>query len=373
MRKVDVGTLQLSSKHIKKALQALKSNRLSYGPMTEEFERRFANKHKNKYGIFVNSGTSALQAAIHALKILNNWKNGDEIIMPATTFVATYNVIKQNSLKPVLVDVATDFNIDVELIEDKITPKTRAIMVVHLLGKPANMKEILKIAKKHNLKVIEDSCETMGVKGVARGDVTCFSFYIAHILTTGVGGMATTNNKKLADLIRSLIFHGRDNKYLQIDDDNKYDEDIIHSRFRFNHPGYSYRGTEVESALGLVEMDLLDKYIEKRQKNARYLNEKLNMHSEDYFNNNACMLFPIVTDRRNELMEFLEKRGITTRTIMPLINQPYIKVKQTDYKVSYILTKCGLLIGCHQDLTKQDLDYIVKSIKEFYEQTSSKV
>ena len=369
--KVDIGTLKLTQKHISKVIKALKSNRLSYGPMTEEFEQKFSKKHKNKYGIFVNSGTSALQAAIHALKILNNWKNGDEIIMPATTFVATYNVILQNRMKPVLVDIDLDLSIDHELIEEKITKKTKAIMVVHLLGKPADMKKIMKIAKKYNLKVIEDSCETMGVKGIALGDVTCFSFYIAHLLTTGVGGMAITNDKELADLIRSLIFHGRDNKYLQIDDDNEYGEEVIHSRFIFNHPGYSYRGTEVEAALGLVEMKILDINIKKRQKNARYLNSKIGILVDEYMKNHAFMMFPIFTYRRNEMMLYLEKKGIVTRTIMPLINQPYIKVKQNKYPQSKYVLEYGLLIGCHQNLTKKDLNYIIKCIDDFYGQVTS--
>lgn len=177
--------------------------------------------------------------------------------------------------------------------------------------------------------------------------------------------MAITNNKELADLIRSLIFHGRDTKYLQIDDDDKYDEEIIHSRFRFNHPGYSYRGTEVEGALGLVELDLLDRNIKKRQKNAEYLNSKLNNWSEEYMENHAFMMYPMFSYSRNELMLFLEKKGIITRTVMPLINQPYIKVRKKEYPNSEYILDCGLLIGCHQGLTRKDLDYIVKCIKNY--------
>ena len=359
---IDIGTLKISNTHIAKVVKALKSNRLSYGPMTNEFERKFAQKHSNRFGVFTNSGTSALQATIHAMKILYGWKDGDEIIMPATTFVATYNVILQNRMKPVLVDIGKDFNIDPDLIEEKITKKTRVIMPVHLLGKPCDMRRINKIAKKYKLKVIIDSCETMGVN-IGRADVACFSFYIAHLLVTGVGGMAITNNKKLADLIRSLIFHGRDNKYLKIDDDDRYSEEVIHSRFKFNYPGYSYRGTEIESALGLVELQMLDKMIKIRQKNAKYLNDALSMWDQDYMINHAFMMFPLLSKSRNQLMLHLEKAGITTRTIMPLINQPYIKVKSRDYPYSSFVLQCGLLIGCHQNLTKKDLDYIIKQIQ----------
>src|SRR3990167_4007438 len=170
---IDVGALKLTSAHRRRVMKALKSNRLSYGPMTAEFETKFARIHGNKYGVFTNSGTSALQATIHAMKILYKWRDGDEIIMPATTFVATYNVILHNNLKPVLVDIGIDLNINPMLIMTKLTNKTRAIMPVHLLGKPAKMKQILKIAKTFKLKVIEDSCEAMFMRDIGTSDVAC--------------------------------------------------------------------------------------------------------------------------------------------------------------------------------------------------------
>lgn len=363
---IDTGTLKLTKRHIEKVVEALKSNRLSYGPMTDEFERKFSKIHKNKFGIMTNSGTSALHVALCAMKLLYKWKNEDEVIVPATTFVATYNVILHNNLKPVLVDIDGDLNIDPGLIEEAITKKTRAILPVHLLGKPAKMKEILKIAKKHKLKVIEDSCETMFVPGVGLGDVSCFSFYVAHLIVTGVGGMAITNNKKLADLIRSLIFHGRDNKYLTIDDDRIPTEELIRARFRFNYPGYSYRATEVEAALGLVELEGYRKMIKRRQANVKYLSKNLNFEFDnDYLKDHACMMFPYFTlGNRDTLIIFLEQMGIATRTIMPLISQPYIKkVKPDQFPVSEAVLDRGLLIGCHQDLTKKDLDYMIKTIK----------
>lgn len=351
------------------AVKALKSNRLSYGPMTEEFENKFANIHGNQYGIFTNSGTSALQATIHAMKILYKWKDGDEIIMPATTFVATYNVILHNNLTPVLVDVDSNLNIDPLLIEKKITKKTRAIMPVHLLGKPANMRFINLIAKQHKLKVIEDSCESMFMKGIGTGDVACFSFYVAHLLVTGVGGMAITKDKKLADMIRSLIFHGRDNQYLQIDDDDVATEEIIAARFRFNHPGYSSRATEVEAALGLVELKNYGDMLFKRRRNALMLAMGLVNHNAipfDYYtNNHSFMMFPMLVFERDELIMYLEKHNITTRTLMPLLNQPYIKVDEK-FPMSEDILEHGILIGCHQHLTKEDIRYVIKTIKEFY-------
>lgn len=375
MQIIDVGTLRLTTAHINKAIKALKSNRLSYGPITAEFEEKFAQIHDNKYGIMTNSGTAALQAVLHAMRILYGWKDQDEIIMPATTFVATYNVILHNNLKPVLVDVGSDdLNIDPDLIEEKITKKTRALMPVHLLGKPAKMKKILKIARKYKLKVIEDSCETMFMDNVGTGDAACFSFYVAHLLVTGVGGMAITNDKKLADLIRSLIFHGRDNRYLKLEDDDDLKgqklKEIIDARFRFIYPGYSARSTEIEAALGLVELENYSEMLIRRRHNAFYLGSHLHMDEEygwfdDYHQNHAFMMFPYFSDRRDELMMFMERKGITTRTLMPLLNQPYVKADINKFPVSKWLLEEGMLFGCHQDLTEKDLNRIIKTIKEF--------
>jgi len=366
---IDVGALKLTSAHRRRVMKALKSNRLSYGPMTAEFETKFARIHGNKYGVFTNSGTSALQATIHAMKILYKWRDGDEIIMPATTFVATYNVILHNNLKPVLVDVDSNLNINPLLIEEKITKKTRAIMPVHLLGKPANMSLITKIAKKYKLKTIEDSCESMFVKYIGEGDVACFSFYVAHLLVTGVGGLAITNDKELADMIRSLIFHGRDNLYLKLEDDDVPTKEIVDARFRFLHPGYSSRGTEVEAALGLVELENYGQMLFKRRRNALMLAMGLGNYNampfSYYTEPHSFMMFPMLVIARDKLMMFLEKQGITTRTLMPLINQPYIKAK--GFPKSEDILKHGLLMGCHQHLTIKDIRYIIRSIKEFYD------
>src|SRR3990167_2282809 len=208
---------KVSRKQKKLVKEVLESVRLTYGDKTRKLEERFAEIHGVKYALFTSSGTAALKIALHALKDKHDWKDGDEVIIPSVTFVATMNVVLMNNLKPVLVDVKRDtINIDSELIEEAITKRTVAILPVHLLGQPADMLAIMKIAKKHKLKVVEDSCETMFVNKV-QGDVACFSSYLAHLLVTGVGGFACTNDKKLATVMRSMMFHGRDESYLNID------------------------------------------------------------------------------------------------------------------------------------------------------------
>jgi dTDP-4-amino-4,6-dideoxygalactose transaminase len=259
------------------------------------------------------------------------------------------------------------------------------------MGLPADMKPIWEMARKHKLKIVEDSCETMfakyrGVSVGSLGDIACFSTYIAHMIVTGVGGLALTNNPKYAKILRSLANHGRDNIYISIDDGKgkrgKAFEEIIARRFRFVRPGYSFRVTEFEGALGCAELEIGRSIVKKRQANAAYLMKKLRplqehlqLPSYPAYSDHAFMLFPLVVRKgskysKRALVNFLEARGIETRDLMPLINQPYIvkefKVKKGDFPVADWLNTSGLYIGCHQSMHKPELDYIVKAFFDFF-------
>lgn len=388
MKKViDMGTVTISPFQKELVNLSLDNNRLSYGKMTQGFEKKWAELHEVKYALFCNSGTSALQVALHALKQKYEWNDGDEVIIPATTFVATMNIILHNNMKPVFVDVDEYFNIDPDLIEKSISGKTKAIIVVHLLGQPAQMDKIMEIAGKHKLKVIEDSCETVGAtfqgKSVgAWGDVSCFSTYASHLVVTGVGGFACTNDADLATRIKGLYNHGRDGIYHSIDDDDKDSLKVIANRFNFIHLGYSYRATELEAALGLGHLVRFKQELKERQENADYLIKGL-VHLEEKGliklpkthpqASHSFMLFGILAKHRNELMVFLEKNGIMTRYLMPLLNQPIVRDLygdiRSDFPVSNNLLSKGLLIGVHPELTKKDLDYVIKKLHEFYDKT----
>jgi dTDP-4-amino-4,6-dideoxygalactose transaminase len=388
---VSVGCLTLTKKTEQNIKQVLKSDRLSYGPFIQEFERRFSRDHGVPFGVMVNSGTSALQIAVACLAETGKWNSGDEIIVPAITFVATSNVVMQQGFKPVFVDVdPRTYNIDPSKIEARITSRTKAIMVVHLFGQPAEMDPILKIAKKHKLKIIEDSCEAMYTdyknKSVGSfGDIACFSTYIAHLIVTGVGGIAITKNKRYSEILRSLANHGRDGIYINIDDDNgksrKKFRQIISRRFRFIRNGYSYRVTEFEGALGCAQLDIANKILAARQKNAAYLLKKLRplepwiqlpWHPE--YSGHAFMMFPIVIRkgkaRKTDVVNHLEERGIETREMLPLINQPFykklFKLREKDYPVAEWINNFGFYIGCHQDMGRSELDYIVKTLMRYF-------
>lgn len=265
-------------------------------------------------------------------------------------------------------------------------------MPVHLFGLSAEMSEIARIAKKYQLKIIEDSCETMFVKYKNKpvgsiGDIACFSTYVAHLITTGVGGILTTNNKKYAVIAKSLMNHGRDSIYISIDDDKTNDEKelfrIVNRRFKFIRIGYSYRLTELEGALGLGELEKRGKMLKIRRENAAYLiknlkkfHEYLQLPSWPEYSEHAFMMFPIVIInkkiKRNNLIKFLEKYNIETRYMMPLLNQPiYKKIFGNDienkYPVAKNINQNGFYIGCHPGLTRQNFDYIIKVFELYFQ------
>lgn len=393
-RHIAIGTLEVGRFAKKLILETLNKKRLSYGPLSQKFENQFAKLHHCKYGVFTVSGTSALQIALHALKSIYNWQDNDEVLVPAVTFIAVSNIVIQNRMKPVFVDVnLQNYNIDPKQLERHITTRTRAIIVVHSFGLPADMDEILAIAKKYNLKVIEDGCEAVfaeykGKKVGSMGDMGCFSTYVAHIITTGVGGLVITNKPEYAVKVKSLMNHGRDSIYLNIDDDDRVDKiksrsvfKIIDRRFNFVDVGYSYRLTEMEAALGLEQLRLIKQIIKKRQENAAYLTMKLKLITDKLqypqipeYKSHTFLGYPLViTDSkvsRDDLILHLENHGIETRYLMPLINQPINKKLfgnlEPKYPVARYLNQYGFYIGCHQSLNQRDLDYIIQVFRKFF-------
>lgn len=389
-RHIAIADLKISNKAKKYVREVLDNNRLSYGPFTEKFEKGFARLHKRRYATVSNSGTSALQVAIHAMKEVYSWDEADEILVPALTFIASSNAVIHNNLKPVFVDVEKNYYcIDPTQIEAKITPKTRAIMPVHLFGQSADMKPILKIAKKYSLKIIEDSCEAMFVKYNGEpvgslGDIAVFSTYVAHIIVTGVGGIVTTNDEQLAISMKSFMFHGRDNIYMKIEDDDTNNKlrlnSLIERRFQFEHVGYSFRLTEMEGALGLAELENKDEIIKNRQRVGRDLAKSLSKFSKFFQlpevrlgSEHIYMLFPIVIcdDRidKEEFLLFLEEHSVETRLFMPLLSQPVYKKIFGDildkFPIAKMLENRGFIIGSHPYLTGDDIKY-VQSLFELY-------
>jgi perosamine synthetase len=389
MRKITLGYLNISQTGKDNVNAVLESNRLSQGgPFTAKFERDFARLHQVKHALFCNSGTSALQIALAALKEVYGYKDGDEVIVPATTFIATSNIVLQNNLKPIFVDVDPEtYNIDPYKIKPHITDKTRCIIPVHLFGLPADMYNIMIIAKSYGLQVLEDSCETMfatqnGKSVGSFGDLACFSTYVAHLIVGGVGGIVTTSNAKLYDICRSLMNHGRSTDYITIDDDDNPKDlsDLIERRYQFERVGYSYRATELEAAIALSELEKRKENIAKRQQNAYLLTTLLNevewlqLPKIPQGYTHSFMMYPMILQswamcKRNDFLLYLERNGIETRYMFPLLNQPiYQKLfprEESRHHQSRRLAEQGFFIGIHQGLTDDDIHYVAKVIKDY--------
>lgn len=372
-------------------MEVLNSNRLSAGPMIDRFEREIARLHDRGFGLFTNSGTSALQIALAALKERDGWQDGDEVLVPALTFVATSNVVLYNGLKPVFVDVEPDkFCIEPSQIERHITARTRAIMPVHIGGLPCDMDPVLEIARRHGLRVVEDSAESMFARYKGRpvgsmSDIGCFSTYVAHIITTGVGGLCVTDDAELIVMLKSLMNHGRDSIYTRIDDDagreGKALFEIADRRFRFVRLGYSYRCTEMEAALGLAQLEGYEEDWARRRAIAERLRaglgalqDVLQLPVDREGAENAWMFFPLVLREaggdRAALIQYLEDHQIETRYLLPLLNQPvYQEIfgdLEPQYPVAALLNRRAFYIGCHAGMSDGEVEHVIETFHQYF-------
>lgn len=323
-----------------------------------KFEKEIARVHGQKFGLMVNSGTDALRIGLATLKEAHGWKDGSEVLVPAVTFVATVNAVLQNALRPVLVDVdRLTYSMTSPQVRDACSPKATAIIPVHLFGLPASMPALVAVAGERNLKVLEDSCETMFVHKV-RGDMAAFSTYMAHMVQTGVGGVLTTSSPVYDALARSYANHGRSSNP---------------DRFEFERIGYSSRSTEMEAALGCAQLLRRQDILNKRQAVARRLwfgLHGLPLQMTNAFESSSWMLFPMVllSKDRDALMNHLFKRGIESRQMMPLTDQPCYKhlFKEDDYPVAKWINRNGICLPCHQLLANEEVDYMIESVTSFF-------
>jgi len=376
-----VGTFQATDGMIGRVVDVLKSGRISYGSQCRTFEKRIAMMHGCEFGVLSNSGTSSLQVALQTLKELHGWQDGDEVIVPALTFVATVNVVLHCRLTPVLVDIEPDYyGIDPDLIEEAITDRTRCIIPVHLFGRPCRIDEVCQLARKYELKVIEDSCESMFVgrpdaNGVhipvgGWGDIGCFSFYVAHLLTCGIGGMSVTSNGQYAAYMRSLVNHGLCLDELPTGED--YDPTFLSRKFQFNRIGHSFRITELEAAIGLAQLETYQDMMRARALNVSYLHEGLSQLPGlrlPVENDQPHMMFPIVAcEPKHNIMYHLNLSGIEVREMVPLTNQPaYTGMwDESDYPVAHHINRYGYYVGCHEGMTTEQMDAIIEAHEKYF-------
>lgn len=395
MNKIGVGYALITDLEKKYVNMALDSGRLSPGPFVQKFEKQFAEMHEQKYGIACNSGTSSLHVALEALKEKYSWSENSEVLVPAITFIATSNAVMHAGMKPVFVDVdSRTYNIDPNLIEEKITENTVAIMPVHTFGQPCEMDHIIEIAAKYGLKIVEDCAEAhfavyKGKPVASFSDIAGSSTYVAHTITTGIGGVITTDDTDLAEIARSLIAHGRactcENciAYNSKQVCNLRMQTEMDRRFMMIRLGYSYRIGELEGALGVAQLENKDFIINTRKANAKILADGLK-DIEEYLQlpyypeyvEHSFMMYPLVIkdDReftRDEIVKYLEQNNIETRPMLPLLNQPIYKEIfgdiEKDYPVAQWINNNGFYVGCHHGLSKDELDMIIKTIHDFLE------
>ena len=388
---IGIGSCRISALAKTLVMDVLDSGRVSAGPMTERFERSIARLHGCRHGLMCNSGTSALHIALAAIKEREQWRDGDEVLVPAVTFVATSNVVLYNNLTPVFVDVESDYScIDPGQIERHLTPRTRAIMPVHVGGLPCDMDPIGEIARRTGLSIVEDSAEAMFVRYRGRpvgsfSTISCFSTYVAHVISTGVGGLCVTDDPDYMVMLRSLMNHGRDSIYTRIDDDRGLEGaqlfDVASRRFSFVRLGHSFRATEMEAALGLAQLEERDANHARRLEVAARLDEGLadltrflQLPAVRPESEHARMFYPLVIRdpaiSRDRLVQHLEDRAIETRSLLPLINQPAYRRLfgnlDERYPVAARLNRDAFYIGCHPDMTDADVEYVLDCFHGFF-------
>jgi len=375
------------------AIDCLLDAQVTMGEKVKQFESMFAEYTGTRFATMVNSGSSANLLALSILTnplLENRIKRGDEVITPAVTWATTVFPIINCGLVPVLVDVELEtFNINTEEIKKAVTDKTRAIMPVHLLGNPCEMDKIMNIAMEYNLYVIEDACEAHGAEFKGQkvgsfGDLATFSFFFSHHLSTIEGGMVLTNNERLVELAKALRVFGWIRELTNKDKIAQEYEDID-PRYLFVNTGFNFRPTEMQGAFGIHQIKKLDKFIEIRWENAEFWTENLKqykdyllLHTEREGTKHVWFAYPITVKpdapfNREELVDFLEKKGVETRPIMSgnFDQQPAMKLfpyrKVGDLPNSRIIMRNSFFFGNHPGITQEEREAIVNYFKEFME------
>jgi dTDP-4-amino-4,6-dideoxygalactose transaminase len=354
---IPIAKPQLGEEEKAAVMAVLDSGMLAQGPRVAEFETRFAELCGVRHAVAVASGTAALWLALLGHEI----GPGDEVITTPLSFIASSNCALFVGAGPVFVDIEPDTClIDAGAIEDKMTERTRAILAVHLYGQPCDMAAIMEIAGRHNLIVIEDACQAHGAafegQPVGSFGTGCFSFYPTKNMTTGEGGIVTTNDDALAERLRLLRNHGQSQRYRH---------DIL---------GYHFRTTEIQAAIGLVQLEKLPAWNEQRIANARYLSERLQGVRTPIVRPNRRHVFHqytirVADDRRQALQDHLTRQGIGTAIHYPcpIHHQPVYRSLGYDDVLpqAEAASREVLSLPVYPALSQSDLDRIVVAVNSF--------
>ena len=389
--KIPLAIPQFGSDEVIESVESLLSTWVTMGKKVRSFESQFKDYVGQKGALMVNSGSSANLLALSALSspnFDNRIKPGDEVICPAVTWPTSVYPILNVGAKPVLVDVDLNtLNVSPETIEDAITPRTKAIMAVHLMGNPCQTDKIKQIADKREINLIEDCCEAHGAKIGNKsvgsfGICSTFSFFLSHHITTIEGGMVLTNNDAILDIATAQRAHGWIREMRNADEIAKEYPDVD-KRFLFYETGFNLRPTEIQGAFGIHQIKKLDGFVKIRKNIAKEWNENLNKF-KDYLilpeerdgTTHSYFAYPITIKKnapfsRKNITEFLESKLIETRPIAGgnLTEQPSAKLY--DYNVngdlsnSKTIMKNSFFIGIHTGIKKQQQQYVIDTFNEF--------
>ena len=363
MRKITTGTLDIDILDTLDILNdVLESNMFSAGKHIGLFENNAAAIHGKSYGVLMNSGQSALEVALTAVRTSSAPL---KVLVPATTYIATVWSIENTGNIPVFCDIDPEtFCIDYNKAPDDYDIAMPVDLCGYSAGRP---KDITKF-------VIEDAAQSFGNTECTYGDIICSSFYVSHIITTGSGGIAMFNNLEFDSFMRSYISHGRTFG----GDFTKFTDEWV-DRFKFNKVGVSFRGDALHAAVGLAQLKKLPQILWQRKGNANKIRalledakiEGLWYPSQDYVNKCVFQFFPLVLDDnilRENVLRKLYKKGIDSRVLFNLTNQPIFQEKYGDiednYPVSKRINTQGFLIGCHQHITDDNICYLVETLQE---------
>lgn len=364
MKTYSYGKQNISEDDIKAVVEVLKSPYLTCGPKVKEFEKAICDYTGAKYCVALNSATSALHVAMMALGV----GQGDEVITTPITFLASANCARYCGADVKFADIESDTaNINPDEIEKHITDKTKAIIPVHFAGQSCDMEKIYKIAQKHNLKIVEDAAHAIGseYKGKKVGcceysDMVVFSFHPVKTITTAEGGAVVTNNKELYEKLCAYRSHGM----------HKDGEMANTWEYEMRELGYNYRMTDVQAALGISQLKRLDEFKKRRREIVDFYNKNLNIEHliEKDFSNACFHLYPILIENRKDFYFKARQKGLFLQVhYIPVHTQPYYQTqgyKWGDYpKAEEYYNHC-ISLPLYPDLTDEDLEEIVKRIKE---------